>query len=483
MIKRAARGSLSFLFLFLFLGSNETLAKSFRPFDLPFPLCRSWVSEFSSFAKEPKRATKEWQLPEASEKKIEEIFKNNELSDFEKFEKSFDELWTARIAASPFLTRFLMKKPFQTIKNQNSIYRKFMTKLGIFKSGAHYHPLFNRIANDQTMTSGAPEFLILSHELGHAFHRNRTPYEFFAFIMFFREIFNVIMPSVALPHLTFRIESFAIGAQYEYIKRIPKSVRRQLIQTHKNRILQASELSPSDEALIQAIDNSGLSTRISDMFFDRKSLMKKKPEDLSNLAKLIVFGNQNSNRLESIDRLKKLAANVKYGRENADELYLAKILEEILLNGLKNREKIYAIWPELRDVSSSKYPLFSSVKDTKIFHTYLRNQLANLKGSPDYSILENRYNEIFIQSLTHADLSKEEFIKKLRPYHGYDIENLNLTFNRFGPFRVFALTVVLFSLPEVFHKLAAGEMLPYKISQSYDFNLIMQVFQHLFHSF
>ena len=481
MIQRLAQCGLAFLFFFIFLNGID--ARPSKGFDLPFPLCRTWVSEFSSFAKEPKRATKEWQLPEASEKRIEAIFKSNELSDFEKFEKSFDELWTARIAAAPFLTRFLMKKPLQTIKNQNSIYRKFMTKLGIFKSGAHYHPIFNRIANDQTMTSGAPEFLVLSHELGHAFHRNHTPYEFFAILIFFKEIFNIIMPSVALPHLTFRMESFAIGAQYEYARRIPKSVRRQLIQKHKNRILQAAELSPADENFIQAIDNSGLSTRISDMFFDRKALMKKKPEDLSNLAKLIVFGNQDSNRLESIDRLKKLAGSVKYGRDNADELYLAKITEEILLNGLKNREKIYAIWPELRDTSSSKHPLFSSTKDTKIFHTHLRNQLANLKGSPDYSILENRYNEIFIQSLAHADLSKEEFIQKLRPYHGYDIESLNLHFNRAGPLRVFALTVVLFSLPEVLQKLAAGEMLPYQISYSYDFNLIMQVFQHLFHSF
>lgn len=481
MIQRGARSGLAFLFLFL--ASHETFAKPLKNLNLPFPLCRTWVSEFSSFAKEPKRAVKEWQLPEASEKKIESIFKNREFSDLEKFEKSFDELWTARIATSPFLTRFLMKKPLQTIKNQNSIYRKFMTKLGIFKNGAHYHPIFNRIANDQTMTSGAPEFLVLSHELGHALHRNHTPYEFFALIMFFREIFNVIMPSVALPHLTFRMESFAIGAQYEYVRRIPKSVRRQLIQKHKNRILQASALSPSDENLIQAIDNSGLITRISDLFFDRKSLMKRKPEDLSNLAKLIVFGNQDSNRLENIDRLKKLAGSVKYGRDNADELYLTKISEEILLNGLKNREKIYAIWPELRDISSSNHPLFTSAKDTKVFHTHLRNQLANLKGSPDYSILENRYNEIFIQSLTHAELSKEEFIKKLRPYHGYDIESLNLAFNRVGPIRVFALTVVLFSLPEAIQKLAAGEILPYQISHSYDFNLIMQVFQRLFHSF
>lgn len=156
-------------FALILFGSNQFFAKDASAVELPFPLCKAWVSEFSSFAKEPKRAVREWTLPEASEKKIEAIFKNEKLSDLEKFEQAFDELWSARIASAPFVTRFLMRKPLRTIKNQNSLYQMIFSKIGILQGGAHYHPLFNRIVNDRTMTSGAPEFLVLSHELGMRF--------------------------------------------------------------------------------------------------------------------------------------------------------------------------------------------------------------------------------------------------------------------------------------------------------------------------
>ncbi len=464
----------------ILLIEDSVLART--KFSLPFPLCRHWVSTLSVFAKEPKLASQDWQLPEEVELSIKQIFNNSELTDLEKFERSFDAIWTAKLASSPALTRFLMKKPLSTAKNQKSIFQIFSHAIGLSRWGPHYNVFLNRVVNDQTTSSGATEFLILSHELGHALHRNHKPYEFLAFLFFIREIFNVILPAAFMPHLHFRVEGYAIGAQYEYIRRIPKNIRRKIILEYRKNLLRAAEISMADRDLITAIDNSSMISRIADLHYDRLEILKKKPEMLSDLAELIVFGNKGSHGIESLRKLKAVAAKHKYGRDSAEEIDMIKAMEEILTNGLRNRKKMYSLWPSLRNSDQYKDSLFSDPADKKDFHNLLLNHLARLKSMPDFSIIENRYQQLLIQSLTYADLPKEQFIQKLRPFHGYDIENLNAKYNRTGPLRIFALTTLIIALPEALDQLQSGELIPYAKTMSYDVNFILQIIQFFVHS-
>ncbi|MCB9063006.1 MAG: hypothetical protein H6622_15900 [Halobacteriovoraceae bacterium] len=211
-------------------------------------------------------AYKEWNISKSTELLIKENF-SEDFEDELQYKLLFDFLVKERnLDMGPWGQRF-MKKVIQEALETDS---EFMKNIGIKTlndfNGPFYDQLKNRVAINGE-GEGVERLNAAIHELEHAFDRNSNFKRFF-----FYDIFNILnalsfikMPIASILHT--RIESQAIGAQWEFVSRIPQTHRQKLIEKYTYELTNLNQFQSTKitddrsirELLIFSLMNAGLS--------------------------------------------------------------------------------------------------------------------------------------------------------------------------------------------------------------------------------
>jgi hypothetical protein len=165
-------------------------------------------------------AVVEWQLTAPQEAQIEALFEVREPSP-QVLVDGLETLWLAKSENSNFVSRLLFRLPLKTA-----------LQAGEEESAEPQHNFFS---NKVSLGSARPlkdpgSVLVASHELGHGWHRNTRPSQYFTPLgaVAIRRTIPFFPGALALIRST--QESHAIGAEWELLSRIPPAQRNQYLR-------------------------------------------------------------------------------------------------------------------------------------------------------------------------------------------------------------------------------------------------------------
>lgn len=403
--------------------------------------CNLLVRALGFMSHEPKRAMRPWDFGPELEAEIQKIFEDPTKSDAEKLRALHERFWQARLATTNPVTRFFMRRPVKDSLRQRSIYSWTLGWLYRAVMGPHYNPIFNRTSIGVSKVPTIIELIVASHELGHAFHRNTFGWEFLVIMATApKELFFGMLPRTAFPTMMFRAEGHSIGAQYELVRRIPPEVRQSLLA----KLRQERETPVPDKArlALERLETTGTIYFFHELyhrFTEKKELTER---DEETIARIIATGALNKKErdglLEWVDRFVK--ARTKDGRtltpEETLQVGLARRMIEKGAAGMTLPEAVLRI-PKPDAAPSRLHQQALVVLGV--------SKLGFFKGIR--WALKDMFRKIGIASLENAHLSKEEFVKKLRPVHGYDFEGLVEHNNSLRGIRLVLLAQALYTLP------------------------------------
>jgi hypothetical protein len=186
--------------------------------------------QLAGIVEENLTSDKIWKFTKEQEGQFEKIMSREGLSDEQKLSDLFDEMMAARLANTNPVSRFFMRAPLRTTKNQKSIYTFTMGAIAAKLVGPHYNPIFNRVSHLYYKKNAVAHFMNM-HELAHAYHRNTNVLEWIIFLKIFAyDVMAAILRTPITPSLRYRMESIAVGAEWEFARRIPPEIRERLIQ-------------------------------------------------------------------------------------------------------------------------------------------------------------------------------------------------------------------------------------------------------------
>lgn len=408
-----------------------------------------------------KEARKEWNISKEWEDKIDEIFWNPKLSQQEKEKLFWNHLIAARLDQfGPIARRFIEATLKDAVENK-SIYSATMGRILSRLAGPHYNPVFNRVGFKRPKITDFRHMLVFFHELEHSAHRNSQPFFNLWMLLRAKELF-MFVPTPATPLARFHMESRAVGAQWEAVKRIPLEVRLKLIQElHSD----YPKLEPYDEFLKFIALTKGLSDK------QKKAIKKEISQAIqSHLDQTIKLWPEINEILKKQD-IDPILAKAIIGDLFQKTIMIGKLQEGMSMPNLEEYTALLA-----KQISTLRYDGFDPEQFRKDFEqsglleksfdnvVHLQKRFGDIAAklglSPesqlDYfrrinnglddetwlaappmirfkehsfgdkveNLFEGVARNITITSLENAHLSKQQFIEKVMPVHGYALTNL-----------------------------------------------------------
>ncbi len=377
-----------------------------------------------------------WMLSKEDEAHLNSFWELTEKTDAEKLEMLYQEITKIRIKTKNKISKQQIESVLKTVNSNTNWYEKTLGKLLEKGAGPHYNPIFNRTSiggfkneNDQHLDKVMT--MIRMHEIEHAVHRNFNPLFFLVSLKIRVTEMLMYFKTPLSPVIISHMERRAIGSQWEMVKRLPKEKIDELINESKayedNMINTAKEKIFSNiinnqahawfmakyfEIQMNLSNHSNKDADISQHLSDMIAIfMRNKPKNLKSESDLVL---KEATRILTKDELRIFKVMVKFGAENHPESIPHHISE-------------YRIAKE----TDSE---FKELLQSKI------NSLSLGKILNETQILKLKMNGIFLKSLEHHKLTKEEFIFKMLKHHGYDFKNLyagHYNFSGFLPTMLF----------------------------------------------
>lgn len=380
--------------------------------------------------------TPEWVFSPEVEAKIQEIFATSDsvMPLDQKMVALYHEITQARFNQLSFLRKLLIRRGLQDVFNQKSIYARTLGALLKIISGPHYNPVFNRVV----VPTGDPltASMMAMHETAHMFDRNKNILATVAFLKVYVTELIMLFRTPVTPYLIRRAESRSIGAQWEFARRIPKEVREQIISIITNRSI--GSIYPSEkyaEIASEHIANGNfgriysLIQKIETQAVGRGMSYKHVEEILSSLVLNIPSPKKNT--------FLKRALYQKESGVISRSLYL--VLEDLNRSGIDSfifSNHLETLSDEFKNLppetlrQSAIGALFEAKKEFLEIESHDLNAQSFIKDNFDSYAKHVRKNfiqvgeKILVASLQFADLTKDEFIQRVAPYHGYTLNNL-----------------------------------------------------------
>ncbi len=174
---------------------------------------------------------KNWNLDTAVEKQLKLIWSNPHLSEQEKLLGYYEIFVNARLKDSNFVSRFFAKSPAKKSLRQTGIYPLIANPIAkALLFGPHYNPFFNRIALPDFNQRTISDLIVAFHEFDHALERNKNPLPFALLLAAVPKELWMAIPTPLMPLSYLRIESTALGSQWEFMQRIPTQIRVRWLQ-------------------------------------------------------------------------------------------------------------------------------------------------------------------------------------------------------------------------------------------------------------
>jgi hypothetical protein len=325
--------------------------------------CKSMLIRF---AERSLRNTSSWRFTEEQEHQFSAVFEGESAEKPEtQITKLAQLVLEARFAQHNLASRFFMRRAANSLTHEG-IYAKTIGYLAARLLGPHYQPVLNTIAFGPYAQHPVVRGIVSAHELTHGIQRNSSLWMPLMIYAYSFDLAALVLRTPIPPLVRFRIESEAIGTQWEITSRIPPQVREQLI----------IELSAASDA---------------------------DPVERSLTAKH-----------EAVVRDQRIASGQRLSRA---ELRRIRMLQESVDESLVKKRQ---------------------------------------------SRISFMIRKIAIESLRHASLSKQEFIRALSSEHGYDLANfMRRHYAIADPFRCY----IAFTCLKVL-KLVPLEFFPYLVPAS-----------------
>ncbi len=323
-----------------------------------------------------------WEFDAATERQLAGIWSSPHLANSERIQAYYEAFVQARLRKMGPVSRAFALAATRDVIEQKSLYARLVKSTLGQRLGPHYNLVFNRISVPQKPTLQAIDLLAAFHEVDHAIMRNGNPGSTIIHIAAFKEELLMALPTPVTPMAVLRRESTAVGAQWEFMQRIPKAIREKWM------------------------------TRLSGGGGGLEPLLER----LAILRKSGVISRLYENE---IPRLSK-----QYGDKKAREI----LIEEILVALMDSKDNS----AELIEVPKST---FSELPQVSLFYQELEQAALSLA---DVNELSARILDVFVNSLRRADLPKEEFIRQQSQNQGYVLEQL-LKDHYFGWWRKYLL--------------------------------------------
>lgn len=176
------------------------------------------------------KVNESWEFTVAREEEFKAIYQDSSLTALEKHQRLFQSLITARLSGVNPVSAHFLESMVRDVFEQNSFYSRTVGRFLYRVAGPHYNPIANRIVMDPISGNDIRDLVIAMHEIQHGYDRNAKPFvrALEAYLQFYD--FLMILPTPSTPTAIYRAESQAIGAQWEFARRIPEDYRNPLIK-------------------------------------------------------------------------------------------------------------------------------------------------------------------------------------------------------------------------------------------------------------
>ncbi len=182
------------------------------------------ISKFLQMAEKSSEKVDAWKFSDEEEQSFKAVFSRS-AKDEELVSEVLHELMKARFKQFNSVSKFFIKAGAR----KHGFYARTIGYWIAKFFGPHYHPVFNSIAYGHYEKNALLSDIVAAHEIGHVMQRNASLWFPILFISFPFDIKSLIFRTPLTPMIRFRIESEAIGNQWELTSRIPESIRNNLI--------------------------------------------------------------------------------------------------------------------------------------------------------------------------------------------------------------------------------------------------------------
>ncbi len=367
--------------------------------------------------------TEEWVVSPETETRIQKIFETHD--DYIPLETKmiylFQELTQGRYQELSPAKRFLARRALKDVLAQKSIYSHTLGRLLAVIAGPHYNPVLNRVVIPREgRVDNLSRPLIAIHEVEHMFDRNRNLMgTLVALKVYVTELFMYLRTPMT-PLLVRRAESRSIGAQWEFVRRIPTELRESIIKI-LNEKKESDQKISSQETIdkIKKISDSGALSKLREILnkIQFTTVNEVSYSESSKLVEVLFLRN-----IQNIKKLRKLVKlHLKSGTLSQAE---SDFVRSIIKKGLD------------ADVFNAQYAEYSKSEDVRRVIQHLIRENLNERWN---RTLKARLDYIFLKSLELAELGKQDFIEQMSHVHGYSLENLVKRHYEFDGLRKFVL--------------------------------------------
>lgn len=229
-------------------------------------LPKTWIKKAATVLEQKLTARDPWEFTPEQETKFALAANDTGVPENERLRNLYDAMIEARLENTNPASRWLMRSAIEDAIKQRSIYRHTFGRLFGTIAGPHYNPIFNRVYIPKKINPGIKELLIAFHEAEHAFHRNTSVMPLITMPFTAKEIYMFLSTPIG-PIARFRMESRAVGAQWEFVRRIPverrlvliKELKKQLGEFERSRKISNVMEKSFTEITLRSLENADLS--------------------------------------------------------------------------------------------------------------------------------------------------------------------------------------------------------------------------------
>lgn len=253
---------------------------------------KQWITRLAETAEKRWVARDPWTFTPEQEDRFRAVANDTSLPEEKKSRALFDELTKARLENVSPVSRRLIRRALDDALKQKSIYSQSLGNVLGMMGGPHYNPVFNRVYIPFKNTDSIADLLVAFHEIEHLFHRNTSPLLALSLPFGIKDFMSIVGTPIT-PLVRYRMESRAMGAQWEMARRIPKERRLALIRELREKDPDADRLFVSSPSAANTLNQAMRKITIASLEhadLSKEEFLKKLAEAHGYSAKNLLTG-------------------------------------------------------------------------------------------------------------------------------------------------------------------------------------------------
>lgn len=190
--------------------------------------CKNAVAGFVRQVEKKIEKVKDWKFTPEQEADFAAVFAGTQLTDFPRLNILMWKVMNAKFDQRNPVSRFFIRRAARTATGK-SFYDATVGSIAGQFVGPHYNPLFNAISYGPFGQNPLIRDIVTGHEMTHAVQRNTTLWFPLMLWAYSFDLAAVLIRTPVPPMIRFRMESEAIGSQWEVVKRIPPDIRKEMV--------------------------------------------------------------------------------------------------------------------------------------------------------------------------------------------------------------------------------------------------------------